>query len=142
VLKVETSAQTGSQVDYEFTGIPGISSGHYTFQRDGSTVGIFNNGGTVTWTHDSWSQDHNFTLTYEETQDIELSWTDDSSIEDGFNIYSNASGSFSQVGTVDSNTESFTDTNQDLELGAYTCYEVTSYNEYGESQPVTGCITP
>lgn len=76
------------------------------------------------------------------TIDIDISWTDNSGNEDGFNIYNNASGDFKQVATTGENTASYTDYSKNLEFGKYTCYQVTSYNQYGESDPLEGCITP
>ena len=69
VLKVETAAAPPSTVNYRFTGIPGISNEHYVLQRDSSQVSTHGSGGTISWSHDTWDSDHNFTLTYEKKPD-------------------------------------------------------------------------
>jgi len=76
------------------------------------------------------------------TIDIDLSWNDNSDNEDGFKIYNNASGSFTQIGKTAPNTNSFTDTSQNLEFGKTTCYKIRAYNSFGESEPVEDCIIP
>ncbi|MFB1065022.1 hypothetical protein [Natrinema sp. H-ect4] len=76
------------------------------------------------------------------TIDLELGWNDTSESENGFRIYSNTTGGYSRIGTVGENVESFTDTASDLEFGKHICYRVTSYNRFGESQPLEGCVTP
>lgn len=76
------------------------------------------------------------------TIDIDITWDDNSDNEDGFKIYQNSTGSYTDVADVASNTENYRDTNQNLQFGKKTCYEVTSYNSNGESDPTTECITP
>ena len=80
---------------------------------------------------------HSFT-----TIDIDLSWTDNSENENGFKISSNASGSFTQIGTTGVDSTSYTATDKNLEFGSYTCYRVKSYKSFGTSSPIEGCITP
>lgn len=126
---------------------------------DDSQIGEVNNKGngtySVDWAGLSADQTYNWyaevtdgtdtvkTSTAEFTTiDVDLSWTDNSDNEDGFNIYSNSSGTFQKVGQTGENQVSLTDHNQHLEFGKYTCYQVTSYNKYGESDPVEGCLTP
>ena len=76
------------------------------------------------------------------THDVTVSWTVNSDNEQGFKIYNNASGSFNRVGTVGKDATLFTDTSSDLSAGTYTCYQVKSYNRFGKSSPLEGCITP
>lgn len=76
------------------------------------------------------------------TTDVDLSWTDNSENEDGFKIYNNASGNFKQVGKTGENTANFVDFSKNLGFGKYICYQIKSYNKYGESKPAEGCITP
>lgn len=83
------------------------------------------------------SNTHSFT-----TIDIDLSWTDNSDNEGGFNLYSNATGTYSKTNQVAENTVSYKAFNKGLEFGEYTCYKVTAFNQYGESDPVEGCLTP
>jgi len=80
---------------------------------------------------------HTFT-----TIKTDLTWNQNSENEEGFRIYQNSSGSFEQVGETVANSVSFSDTNQNLDFGKYTCYEVRSYNRFGQSDPARGCITP
>ena len=63
---------------------------------------------------------------------ISLSWSHPGS-PDGFKVYSNASGSMSQVADVSSMT--YEDSSDSVSKGDYICYEVTAYNQYGESDP-------
>lgn len=65
MLKTETSANTSTQLDYRFTGIPGISSDHYVLRRDGEEFETFSSGGTISWSHEDWEENHNFTLSYQ-----------------------------------------------------------------------------
>lgn len=143
VLKIETDSSDGTVVDFGFTGLPSTGSNQYTLYVDGEGSQLFNSGGTVSWTHSDWGSPHNFTLRYEQPGiDFQITWSDNSTNEDGFRIYSNASGSFEQVGTVDENIEIFHHTITGLEYGDYTCFHVASYNQFGASDPSTGCITP
>jgi PGF-pre-PGF domain-containing protein len=66
VLKVETSANSPTQVDYRFTGIPAISSDHYVLQRDGEQVSTFTSGGTISWSYSDWDSNHTFSVIFEE----------------------------------------------------------------------------
>lgn len=126
---------------------------------DDSKIGEVNNKGngtySVDWTGLSADQTYNWYAEVTDgtdtvksdtaeftTIDIDLSWTDNSNNEEGFNVYSNASGMFQQVGQTGENQVSLTDYNQYLEFGKYICYQVTAYNQYGESNPLEGCITP
>jgi len=72
----------------------------------------------------------------------QLSWTDQSNNEAGFRIYTDLTGSWKQVKTVDGNTEAFTHFSPDFAFGETVCYNVTAYNRFGESPPLHGCITP
>jgi len=76
------------------------------------------------------------------TIEINLTWDDNSDNENGFKIYNNATGSYQKIADVSTDSTSYRDTEKDLEFGKNTCYEVTSYNSEGESNPATGCITP
>jgi hypothetical protein len=63
---------------------------------------------------------------------IDLTWVDNSDIEDGFKIErKEGSGSFSQIMTVDSNVTSWSDRELNLEI-TYT-YRVRAYNSAGNS---------
>jgi hypothetical protein len=73
--------------------------------------------------------------------DLDISWTDNSNNENGFKIYTNSSGSFNNVKTVGENTESTKIYDPELETGKYTCIRVVSYNQFGDSSPLEGCIT-
>lgn len=60
-----------------------------------------------------------------------LSWTDNSGNENGFNIYrGTSSGSYTKIGSVGSNTTTYTDTTA---KGDKYYYVVTSYNKAGDS---------
>ena len=73
----------------------------------------------------------------------ELSWTDNSDNENGFRIYSNVSGSgFEQVGEVGSEVTSFTHGSSAVDFGGSRCFQVTAYNQYGESGAVEDCLVP
>lgn len=76
------------------------------------------------------------------TIDIDLSWTDNSNNEEGYRIYSNASGSFNQIKSVGANSKTATVSGPNFQTGKYTCLQVTAYNQYGESNPAEGCLTP
>jgi hypothetical protein len=66
------------------------------------------------------------------TGQINLSWTDNSSNEDGFNVYrGTASGSLSQIDSVGSNTTSYTDANVTDATTYY--YQVESYTNHASS---------
>ncbi|MFB6158184.1 MAG: LamG-like jellyroll fold domain-containing protein [Candidatus Nanohalobium sp.] len=81
------------------------------------------------------SESYNFS-----TYDVNLTWTDNSSMESGFRVYSNLSGSFERIGQVPANSESFLDSGSELGPGRYVCYRVRAYNSAGESPPVETCI--
>ena len=70
---------------------------------------------------------------------IALSWSDNSNDEQGFRVYRRpSSGSYTVVGTVGANTESFLDTS--ASTAATNTYSVAAFNAAGESewtQPVT-----
>lgn len=66
--------------------------------------------------------------------DIDLSWTDNSDDEDGFNIYrGTSSGSLSLHDSVGANTTTYTDASLGTDATYY--YEVTAHNSAGESSP-------
>lgn len=63
---------------------------------------------------------------------INLSWTDNSSSEDGFRIYrGTSSGNLSSYATVGANTTSYSDTS--ISAGTTYYYHVVAYNTHGES---------
>lgn len=240
VLKIGSRVVSPVNVRYEFTDVPEIEFGKYQLEIDGDPHQNFSSGGSVTWYHDDWGSDHNFTLVYRNytsesnapptitslspgdtntdyrngveleatvgdansdsldltfydgnsdkigevtgvgngtysvtwtglnsdqsyewevevadgsarpvsatstftTVDLDLSWTDNSDNEQGFRIYSNRSGSWQRIKTVGTNTEGFKHVSNFLEFGRYICYNVTAYNQYGESDPVQGCKAP
>lgn len=76
------------------------------------------------------------------TIDITLNWNDQSNNENGFKIYSNASGTLKQIKKVGKDTESTTAYNTGLEFNKNTTYEVAAYNQYGESNRIKGFISP
>ena len=76
------------------------------------------------------------------TIDITLNWNDNSDNEDGFKIYSNATGTLQQVATAPADSISKTVYNPGLEFGKNTTYKISAYNQYGESDKVKGYITP
>jgi hypothetical protein len=84
----------------------------------------------------STSKSYNFT-----TYDVNLTWTDNSSVESGFRVYSNISGSgYEEIDTVPSNTESYLHDTSELGTGMNVCYRVSSFNSRGESDPVQTCF--
>jgi len=115
-----------------------LNNGTYSYSWNGlSTNSNYSwyaeiNDGTSTTTTDRF----NFT-----TLDLDISWTDNSNNENGFKIYTNSSGSFNNVKTVGENTESTKIYDPELETGKYTCIRVVSYNQFGDSSPLEGCIT-
>lgn len=89
------------------------------------------------------SQEPSLSFSSEQTEgpfQVNLTWTDQSSNEDGFKIYSNASG-WSKIGEVSANKEKFEHSSNSLNSGMYVCFNVTAYNQYGESSPVNSCET-
>ncbi len=64
---------------------------------------------------------------------ISLTWTDNSSDEQGFKIYrsTNNNGPFAPVGNANANATSFND--QNLAAATKYYYRITAYNNYGES---------
>jgi len=85
-------------------------------------------------------------LNFTQFPDISLSWQDNSSGEDGFNIYKSTTSSptfpndYTQIDQVGSNTTSYTDIGVDTET--LTSYAVTAFNAVGESDPVTAGLAP
>lgn len=147
-LTVEVSDPEGDEMDITFYDssddsqigqLTGKSGGTHSVTWTGLNedssyswyVEVTDGGGTVSSSTQSFS-----------TIDIDLSWTDESSNENGFRIYNNASGSFQQVGSVGEDSTSYTDTSQNLDFNQYTKYKVRAYNSFGESDPLTGGITP
>lgn len=59
-----------------------------------------------------------------------LSWSHSGS-PDGFNVYSNVTGGMNVV--TDTSSKSFDHISTALSTGDYVCYEVTAFNNYGES---------
>jgi len=62
---------------------------------------------------------------------LNLTWTDNSTNEDGFKIERRTTGSFVQIATVGPNITSYTDSN--LTAGSIYCYQVRAFNASGES---------
>jgi hypothetical protein len=63
-----------------------------------------------------------------------LNWSDTSTNETGFKIERTPSGgSFSQIATVGTNVQTYTDAN--VVEGSSYCYRVSAYNSYGTSAP-------
>jgi hypothetical protein len=141
VFRFETDAATGSQLDFRFTDVPSISEGEYRLRVDGENLENFSSGGTISWSYGSWSSNHSFELALSAI-DFKITWNDTSDNEDGFKIYSNSTGSFQQIGTVDQNVEQFVDSSSSLEFGETVCYRVRAYNQFGRSPPLEGCATP
>ena len=78
---------------------------------------------------------------------LTLTWTDNSSNEQGFRIERKAglSGTFAEIATVAMDTTSFLDPN--LPEGTEFCYQVKAYNSTGSSAPTnedcgTTIVTP
>lgn len=64
---------------------------------------------------------------------VNLNWDDNSSNEDGFQIFrSTAGGSFMQIGSADQNATSYTDNNVRPNTTYY--YQIRSYNQAGTSE--------
>lgn len=72
--------------------------------------------------------------------EAELSWTDNSTTEEGFKIErQQGSGNFTVVGTVSSNITSFRDVN--LVTNQTYIYRVASFNDAGQSQGYSNTVT-
>ena len=113
--------------------------------------------GTHTSTWNGFSEDENYTW-YAEVTDgkntvqsneasfstigVTLNWNDNSSNEEGFRIYNNATGSMSKVGNAQADSESFTDYSEGLEFGKNYTYQLAAYNQYGESYRLEGYVVP
>lgn len=75
------------------------------------------------------------------TYDVELDWNDNSSVESGFRIYSNASGSgFSVLEEVAADSESYVAASDSLDTGMFVCYRVSAFNSQGESSVSESCV--
>lgn len=79
---------------------------------------------------------------------VDLSWTDNASSEDGFNVYrttgtnpsfSNGSGDYSQIANLSADTTTFTDTNAPADATVH--YAVTAVNDIGESLATKAQLT-
>ena len=68
-----------------------------------------------------------------EAASLRLTWTDNSSNEDGFKIERMTDGSYVDVGTVGANLASYTDSG--LLAGAIYCYRVRAFNSTAISDP-------
>lgn len=68
---------------------------------------------------------------------VDLAWNHPENPE-GYKIYTNATDSQSAVATTSSTALTYVSTA--LQEGVYTQFNVTAYNQYGESQPKTGYI--
>ena len=75
-------------------------------------------------------------VTSKTTGNLSLTWSHPEN-PDGFKIYSNATGGMSQIADVSSSNYEHVSTA--LTSGKYVCYEVTAYNQYGESNPISDC---
>lgn len=72
-----------------------------------------------------------------------LEWEDNSENEAGFNIYSNKSREdFQQIGSTSANEENYEYVSSAVNFSSSRCFRVTSFNSYGESSPLQGCIVP
>lgn len=73
----------------------------------------------------------NLAVLVQSTSQLQLSWTDNASSENGFQIFRSTGGSFTQVATVAANFKSWTDTG--LSTGIVYSYEVRAVNAAGTS---------
>lgn len=138
VLKLRTNVSSGTNVQYyaeaNYTG-----TGSFKLYKDGSQIKTFSSD-TLAWSEDSWST-HNFTATYQTgAGSVTLEWQDNSDNEDGFRVYSNATGTMKQRKTVSANsgtgTVSTTESTS-LDSGETIEFQVKAYNQYGSSTPAT-----
>lgn len=67
--------------------------------------------------------------------DANLSWTDNSANEDGFNIYRDGA----KIGAVGPNVTTYTDTG--LAESTQYCYQIGAYNSAGEAKGAQTCGT-
>ncbi|MCJ7450142.1 MAG: LamG domain-containing protein [Candidatus Nanohaloarchaeota archaeon QJJ-9] len=88
------------------------------------------------------------TFTFEVGLGINLTFRDASVVEDGFNVYTNSSGTWKKVHSFQSNNVGGTgqrNTNfidKNLEQGEKACYRIAAFNEAGESQKSQkACVT-
>lgn len=70
------------------------------------------------------------------TENVSLSWSHSGSPE-GYKVYSNATGGMEKVADVSS--MSYEHVSTAISSGKYVCYEITAFNQYGESEPVQSC---
>ncbi|HIH95967.1 MAG TPA: fibronectin type III domain-containing protein [Thermoplasmata archaeon] len=75
----------------------------------------------------------NLTATAVSSQQIDLTWKDNSRIEKGFYVYRRTIGGYGRIAALDPNTTSYSDSS--LSLGTTYSYKVTAYNDGGESAP-------
>lgn len=141
VFKIETSADSSENVNVTFDlDASSISNGEYHLDVNGNSLDTFSTG-NLWWDYQDWDQNsgnNTFTVAYTGTQ-ASLSWSDNSDNENGFRIYSNATGSMSEIKTVGADTTSTTDTTS-LDSGETVKYKVTAYNQFGESTGTTDTV--
>jgi len=145
VFEIETDADPNTDVTYNVDAKQ-LSSGDYELFRNGASQGTVGDGSsTLSWSYGSdWTSNNTFTLEYSGNE-VKLNWTDGSDNEDGFRIYSNATGTMDQRGEVGpasgtgSNVIAYDST--DLNSGEYIEFKVRAYNSYGESSATTGFVT-
>jgi chitodextrinase len=112
---------------YSYTVAAYDAAGNQSAQSTAANATTFSGGGTPP------ADPTGLSATALSSSSIELTWTDNSSDEDGFDIYrSLSSGSgYSELDTVGANVESYTDDGLDPDTTYY--YRVYAYNSYGDS---------
>jgi hypothetical protein len=84
------------------------------------------------------SRDFNFT-----THSIEITWDHEGGKRlEGFRIYSNASGNWTEIKEVGKGKREAKVFNKGLETGEQASYRVRAYNNAGESPPAEATVTP
>ena len=147
-LKVNVSEPTDEKMNVTFYDasddsqigkVENVNNGTYTATWNGlNTDQTYNWYANVTdGSNTVQSQTSTFT-----TIDITLNWNDNSNNENGFRIYSNASGSLQEVISTSANTQSKTVYNTGLQFNKNTTYEIAAYNQYGESNRIKGYVVP
>ena len=71
-----------------------------------------------------------------------FSWQDNTDLEDGYRLFTNASGSFTEETRTGENTESALLAPDSLQQGVYTCFRSAAYNDAGQSGYTGDCLTP
>ncbi len=62
VLKIASAANSGTTIDFTFTGATELGSGTYTLYRDGAQIQELGNGDVLTWQDDADGTPHNYTI--------------------------------------------------------------------------------